>query len=745
MTSTQNQTSLPLVGYTDRLGVAQGENIRFMVSSDAPEYQLDVVRLLHGHPNPAGPGFQEQVVSASIAGKYPGKRQELRPGSYAIVPDSLTLRLTGSFTIQSWIYPTTASKGRQAILTKWSPEQNSGYGLFVDENGFLVLWLGGESGQVAKIDSGAPLRDLQWYFVAATYDETSREVTLLQRPLREWPPSVTTQFRRCSVHLARLAANSAPLLMAAAWESSPEGIDRPASHFNGKIGKPSLFQRSLDSEQIDALAHGQSPRQLADALIASWDFSTGVASNAITDISGHELHGKTVNLPARGVTGHNWKGRESNFAHAPGEYGAIHFHEDDLADAQWDVAAELTIPPTMPSGVYAARLRSSHAEWHVPFFVRPRRRTASSPIAFLAPTFSYLAYANMHSGVPGLLSLYDYHRDGTGVRYASRFRPLLDLNPQYLKFHGEDGRTYGRHLCADLSLLHWMDANHFRYDVITDDDLHLEGLALLRPYSVVLTGSHPEYYSEQMLEGLQLYLRKGGRLMYLGGNGFYWVTSSGSEWPHPLEVRRWGGTETWGSAPGEYHHSTTGELGGLWRNRGRAPQSLVGVGFCADGWLDEPPLTCAFAQPYARTRESHDPRAAFIFEGVASDALIGDFESLSLGRGAAGDEVDRVEPLFGSPPHTLCVAAATGFQRHCHAVEERHYAARFSIEDSTVRSDMAYLEYPHGGAVFSVGSIAWSGSLYFNGYENNVSRITRNVLTKFMQQNKTSILGEESE
>ena len=424
MTSTQNQASLPIVGYTDRLSVTQGENIRFMVSCDAPEYQLEVVRLIHGHPNPAGPGFKEHVVPASIAGKYPGKKQELRPGSYATVPDDPALRLTGSFTIQAWIYPTTTSKGLQAIITKWSPAQNSGYGLFVNENGCLDLWLGGEGGQVAKVSSGVPLRDLQWYFVAATYDENSHEVTLLQRPLMEWPLAVTTQVRHDSVHLSKLAANSVPLLIAAAWQSGPTGTDQPASHFNGKIGNPSLFQPNLDSEQIDALANGRSPCQFADALRASWDFSAGIATNTIADISGHELHGKTVNMPARGVTGHNWNGRESNFAHAPGEYGAVHFHEDDLADAQWDVAAELAIPPTMPSGVYAARLRSSDGEWHVPFFVRPRRGTASSPVAFLAPTFSYLAYANMHSGVPGLLSLYDYHRDGDGVRYASRFRPL---------------------------------------------------------------------------------------------------------------------------------------------------------------------------------------------------------------------------------------------------------------------------------------------------------------------------------
>ena len=35
------------------------------------------------------------------------------------------------------------------------------------------------------------------------------------------------------------------------------------------------------------------------------------------------------------MTGHNWTSREEHFIHAPAEYGAIHFHDDDLEDAGW--------------------------------------------------------------------------------------------------------------------------------------------------------------------------------------------------------------------------------------------------------------------------------------------------------------------------------------------------------------------------------------------------------------------------
>jgi N,N-dimethylformamidase len=49
-----------------------------------------------------------------------------------------------------------------------------------------------------------------------------------------------------------------------------------------------------------------------------------------------------------------------------------------------------------------------------------------------------------------------------------------------------------------------------------------------------------------------------------------------------------------------------------------------------------------------------------------------------------------------------------------------------------VRADMTFFETPGGGAVFSVGSIAWGASLPHNGYENNVARVSENVLRRFL-------------
>jgi N,N-dimethylformamidase len=49
-----------------------------------------------------------------------------------------------------------------------------------------------------------------------------------------------------------------------------------------------------------------------------------------------------------------------------------------------------------------------------------------------------------------------------------------------------------------------------------------------------------------------------------------------------------------------------------------------------------------------------------------------------------------------------------------------------------VRADMVFYETLNGGAVFSTSSIAWAGSLAHHGYDNNVSRITENVIRRFL-------------
>ena len=93
--------------------------------------------------------------------------------------------------------------------------------------------------------------------------------------------------------------------------------------------------------------------------------------------------------------------------------------------------------------------------------------------------------------------------------------------------------------------------------------------------------------------------------MYMGANGFYWIIAYHPENPNIIEVRKWGGSQGWRAQPGEYSLSFTGELSGLWRNRGRAPQKLVGTGFVAEGF--------DVSSYYRRKPDSSDSRASWIF------------------------------------------------------------------------------------------------------------------------------------
>ena len=54
--------SMGIAGYADRLSVQPGETIEFMVSSQLPRYEAAIVRLIHGDPNPRGPGIKEEII-----------------------------------------------------------------------------------------------------------------------------------------------------------------------------------------------------------------------------------------------------------------------------------------------------------------------------------------------------------------------------------------------------------------------------------------------------------------------------------------------------------------------------------------------------------------------------------------------------------------------------------------------------------------------------------------------------------
>jgi N,N-dimethylformamidase len=746
-------TPTPVVlGYADRFSVAPGESIRFMVSCEAPSFRAQLVRLIHGDLNPAGPGYKEELVPSSIDRIMPGRRQTIAAGSYVRVPLKAALDLSAGLTLQAWIWPTLPAKpGGQALVACLSADsERRGFVLGLDDTGRLHLELGLGRCEVARVTHlGEPLPQSRWTFIGASFDAASGTVRLIQASAEPYGvPELAIYEERLDVH-ASGPVIPPPLDLLIAAHAVEAG--RVLGAYNGKIDRPKLFGRALSTQELEDLRRGSAT--LPPGLLAAWDFSADIGTTSVRDASPNGLGGRTVNFPTRAVTDHSWSGHEARWTAAPDQYAAIHFHDDDLADAGWQPDFELTVPEQLRSGVYAVRLQAEGGEDYIPFYVRPPRGTSTAPVAFLAPTLTYLAYANerlywnegylekrprltpLDTEPPDLdqylaehrelgLSLYDVHSDGSGCSYSSRLRPILNMRPKYRAWRLHNAP---RHFAADLYLVAWLEERGFAYDVITDEDLDHEGSALLAGYSAVLTGSHPEYYTEAMHTGVKQYLDGGGRLMYLGGNGFYWVTSVDPAHPHVIELRRGiSGTRAWESRPGEWCHSTTGELGGIWRVRGWSPQRLVGVGFASQGW--------GGAAGYRRLPDSYDPRVSFIFDGIGDDEVIGNFGFVL--NGAAGDEIDRADASLGTPLNSLLLASSAGQHTDYYQVTVEDVPVMVpgqgGTESPKVRADMVFFTTPGGGAVFSVGSINWLGALGWAAYDNNVSRVTENVLRRFM-------------
>src|SRR5690348_13676902 len=105
-----------------------------MVSSEAPRFAARLVRLIHGDPDPVGPGIKMQSVPSSFDGVNDGIKQSVPLGSYAHFPDAETFRTLPTFTVSLWVYPTALGRGPQAILSKGPL-----FSLGLDPDGALVV------------------------------------------------------------------------------------------------------------------------------------------------------------------------------------------------------------------------------------------------------------------------------------------------------------------------------------------------------------------------------------------------------------------------------------------------------------------------------------------------------------------------------------------------------------------------------------------------------------------------------
>lgn len=235
-------------------------------------------------------------------------------------------------------------------------------------------------------------------------------------------------------------------------------------------------------------------------------------------------------------------------------------------------------------------------------------------------------------------------------------------------------------------LLGWLEREGVAYDLYADHQLH-SGVLDLDAYDVVVLDVHPEYWSRDAYERLRGWVHhRGGRLMYLGGNGI----DCEIEYVGNLAARHL--TQQPRPDLAEEAH-----LENRFHLTCEPSARLLGVTFDHRGE--------GTAAPYEVIEADH-----WIFAGTG--LCTGDlFGAHSLHErvpgGASGHETDRVTP--SSPTQTRVLARG--------------------LNAGDGGAELVYYETEEGGgAVFSVGSITYISALLV---DDAVSKVTRNVLRRF--------------
>lgn len=335
----------------------------------------------------------------------------------------------------------------------------------------------------------------------------------------------------------------------------------------------------------------------------------------------------------------------------------------------WETTYQYIIPSNLTPGIYSATITNERSEIEYISFVIKNPTLNPNDILVLASTNTWQAY-NDWSGE----SFY---------KYGLNQEVLHSTIVSFLRPNRVDRPTgnIGHLVNAELHLHRWLENMGYSYDVAADIDLHNDA-TLLDNYKLLILNVHPEYWSNNMYNNLIHFLNNGGKLMYLGGNGVYWRVALKY---NRIEVKK----------EGEDHIYDTGS-GGRWRDLGMPESKYLGVQYSHNGY--------GTYAPYEVLIPNH-----WIFDStnLALGDLFGD-TCLNKG-GASGRETDDLTST--SPINSIMLAK--GINPDDGGAEMVYYM------DSTTNAE-----------VFSVGSITYTGSL---AVDSNVSRITKNVIDRFIQ------------
>jgi len=367
------------------------------------------------------------------------------------------------------------------------------------------------------------------------------------------------------------------------------------------------------------------------------------------------------------------------------------------------------------SGLYFFHMSArSGAHFAFPLVVAPRTPTAK--LAVLISEYNWNAYndfggrsnyvaAGQLPERPSVAPRQDspWFRD-TGGRWWDRddYDPLSFDRPALFNGVGEHEeatdplwRVGTEHLApGEWRMLAWLEREGIPYDTYADGHLH-DGTLDLDRYDALLIHTHPEYWTRDMyLRSKEWVFERGGRLLYLGGNGINCMVELTDDGTAMVarngDVSEWVDIRSFEDVPEARMPS---RFGAQVENEAH----LLGVSTTLTG-MDT-------TAPYRVLDADH-----WCLAGL--DAAVGDTFGLdSLDRrcppgGASGHETDKVNEF--SPANIELIAKGEN--------------------PNNGGGEMVHFDTPSGGAVFSVGSISWPAALLV---DEGISVITANVIRRF--------------
>jgi hypothetical protein len=380
----------------------------------------------------------------------------------------------------------------------------------------------------------------------------------------------------------------------------------------------------------------------------------------------------------------------------------------------WPVAFRLPIPADWKSGYYEVTMKvrdqggaftqrnARTAEATCFFVLRPAEPGKHSRILLQLATHTYNAYNNW-----GGSSVYAYHgRAG--------------LQGHRVSYHRPPSSQYGR---WEQPFVAWAEENGYTIDFATNLDLELRP-GLVKPYKLLLSLGHDEYWSAPMRDTVEAFAAAGGNVAFFSGNTCCW------------QVRWEPGTRSFlcwkqGFNQDELYTSTARTiptLATLWSHHlvGRPENGMTGVGFLHGGYHKSHGQIMDGSGAYTVHRPEH-----WMFEGtaLAKGEEFGGKDTI-VGYECDGCELEWRDGLpfpthRDGTPETFTVLATAPAKW---APGDSWWYERWPGPDHAGHAVLGLHTTAGGGTVVTCGSTDWSHGL--KGKDEAVVRITRNVLDR---------------